>query len=583
MAVVLSSEKSSYFASSSLQLSPSQTKFVESSTYKSKLSTTYRPSSKSSSESVLSSAPLSPRAVHDEFTDVSCAATPGSNLSITSDFAETLLMDEVPKNNFSLPSYSDEKLYIQPQLHYDVSLKPPPSRLADLDSTSPAGQDSSERPETPELVGHAEDDIAVTSRPSRQVDYLSHDWRGEDIWTSWRYIVNRRAEYTNSARLENASWRMWMKAKNNLKTITPESLNWYVLFFSGIKKLILTINRFKDCDVTWLYGPLRPKSGHLYSTQTEPSNSGPSKTDSLVDLQKRPILKKRSMSETILQRSILPASRLRQATAAVRAQETWGIPQSKATQTVDDYVALPLPSRHTSIASRSTVQSTDSSAMTSPYTERKRIHFNEQVEQFTAVEIKGEDDNEMDRTITKFDDQSASDDSDDCIVMKRVKAKRRNPGKSSMKRFVSGDGETIAILPSAKLKYQEDTPEPPETAVKHSQSPTLSPSSSRETRRPTKRSKRFYCSEEEDDNIDEISVTGSGWRSTPVESGMPRSASFNSLYEVPAGMRDTPSRMFMPCEDADATAGDGIIRRVIDTVNTARDIAYAILHPCWRK
>jgi hypothetical protein len=28
--------------------------------------------------------------------------------------------------------------------------------------------------------------------------------------------------------LENASWRTWMKAKNNLKTISPESLNWFV-------------------------------------------------------------------------------------------------------------------------------------------------------------------------------------------------------------------------------------------------------------------------------------------------------------------------------------------------------------------
>lgn len=88
--------------------------------------------------------------------------------------------------------------------------------------------ESTSRPETPELTEHADDDTAIATKPSRQVDYLSHDWREEDIWTSWRYIVTRRGEFANSARLENASWRTWMKAKHNLKTISPESLNWYV-------------------------------------------------------------------------------------------------------------------------------------------------------------------------------------------------------------------------------------------------------------------------------------------------------------------------------------------------------------------
>lgn len=82
------------------------------------------------------------------------------------------------------------------------------------------------------LLPHISDDI-WTERgpaPSRQVDYLSHDWQEADIWSSWRYIRKEKAGYPQSAaRLENASWRTWAKSKYKLKTITPETLNWYKL------------------------------------------------------------------------------------------------------------------------------------------------------------------------------------------------------------------------------------------------------------------------------------------------------------------------------------------------------------------
>lgn len=72
----------------------------------------------------------------------------------------------------------------------------------------------------------AADDSSVEDEPSRHVDYLSHEWREEDIWASWRYVATRRKDYSNGARLENASWRTWAKAKHNLGTISPETLNW---------------------------------------------------------------------------------------------------------------------------------------------------------------------------------------------------------------------------------------------------------------------------------------------------------------------------------------------------------------------
>ena len=72
------------------------------------------------------------------------------------------------------------------------------------------------------------DDSDVTTRlPSVQVDYLSHEWSEEDVWTSWRATTKHKASIVNGVRLENASWRTWNKQRNKLKTISPETLNWF--------------------------------------------------------------------------------------------------------------------------------------------------------------------------------------------------------------------------------------------------------------------------------------------------------------------------------------------------------------------
>lgn len=71
-----------------------------------------------------------------------------------------------------------------------------------------------------------EDDLSIRHEPSRQVDYLSHDWTEEDVWSSWRYIVSTSNIHSDSERLENASWRAWAKAKYGLKTVSPEVLEW---------------------------------------------------------------------------------------------------------------------------------------------------------------------------------------------------------------------------------------------------------------------------------------------------------------------------------------------------------------------
>jgi len=80
---------------------------------------------------------------------------------------------------------------------------------------------------TPTVSRRAWEDISLEDGPTRNVDYLSHEWEEEDIWTSWRYVVAKN-DFSNKVRLENASWRTWAKLKYRLTTVSPETLDWLV-------------------------------------------------------------------------------------------------------------------------------------------------------------------------------------------------------------------------------------------------------------------------------------------------------------------------------------------------------------------
>ncbi|KAJ5982185.1 hypothetical protein N7451_012285 [Penicillium sp. IBT 35674x] len=152
----------------------------------------------------------------------------------------------------------------------------------------------------------AVDDMSVEEKPCRNVDYLSHGWREEDLWASWCYITTRKSDYSNGVRLENASWRTWAKAKHNLGTVPPETLDW-----------------LNGCDVTWLYGPLKTFSSTEGSTLDVSPSLGRIKTP-LLHLDRKPILKKKTVSETMLQRLLSRRSRPQHARAILEAQEAVG-------------------------------------------------------------------------------------------------------------------------------------------------------------------------------------------------------------------------------------------------------------------
>lgn len=136
--------------------------------------------------------------------------------------------------------------------HFTLQSPPPPLAPPSPDSSSTDGTLSG--PSTPTGIAHhphsgvvpmypynvamvpqnlsggpMPDDSGITTRlPSICVDYLSHDWAEDDVWTSWKAMTKHKSEIANGVRLENASWRTWAKQRGNLKTISPETLNWSV-------------------------------------------------------------------------------------------------------------------------------------------------------------------------------------------------------------------------------------------------------------------------------------------------------------------------------------------------------------------
>ncbi|KAI1279935.1 hypothetical protein F5Y07DRAFT_387180 [Xylaria sp. FL0933] len=588
MAVVISSEESDLFASSGLRRSHSQSKFItsrRSQPFHTSASTSridqlfhdnYRhqsiPIAPGSSPS--SSDPPSPGTIHPESEcDPSYISTPATSVSLDGQYE-----DELPtiqsQDSLLLSEYADNPYFMLDSLE---DLEPPLSPgIEDSHLVSPEDDTSAgtSRPESPVAPEHAEDDTAVAHHPTQHVDYLSYNWKEEDIWSSWRYIISKRADFANSARLENASWRTWMKAKYGLKTVSPETLNW-----------------LKDCDVTWLYGPLQTQQRTMFPDSAEQSSSALSRSDSFIH--KKPILKKRSMSEVMLQRSLSSSSLLKQAAAAVQAQQkdrTSRIGRPILYRAHTDVVTFPFSKRRRSRANTSLFPSNATSGLASPTAERKHIHFDEQVKQCIAVEVKGDDDDEEEPNSYNwgYDDS----DSDNSAIMMKTTKTRKKPIYLRRKPIpnCNNESKTIAMLPSTTLKYREDSPAPPDSAAKHStntmRSPTISPSSSQETLRPSKPSGQF--SHHDDEEFKHGSFKGSepGHNfSTNKDSGLHQSNSTGSSREGggPAGMRRTESGMFMPYEEGEAQPNDGIIGRVIDTVNTARDIAHVIWNVGWRR
>lgn len=402
-----------------------------------------------------------------------------------------------------------------------------------------------------DLPTKVNDDQAVQVEPTQHVDYLAHEWREEDIWASWSYVSKRRGVINNHTRLENASWRQWMKTKNDLKTVSPESLNW-----------------LKDCDVTWLYGPLQvgPKS----LTTVTPPPSRLSHSSSFI-ANKKPILKKKSASAVMLEKSRSQHSLLQRASEIIRVQQAsspaGGRPAFKRHASAfvlpsgTESSALPTPAEdsvfHT--GDRTPYSYTE----TPTPNECKHVLFDNEVRQVRAVESDEDVKEEIEEVLSESDE-----DDDGGLMMAPTRSRSRT---TTPRGSFSNENKTIVPLPSTTLKYRTDTPEPiqPTQSGMWQRGRKLSPSPSQETLRPSRPSHNFLLE-------DDAEVSDQPWQAPDYES---------EYYEPGPGMRRTESGMFMPYDEHDEgePPRNSIFGQALNAVNTFKDIAHVVWNVGWYK
>ncbi|KAJ4372252.1 protein phosphatase regulator [Neocucurbitaria cava] len=521
-------------------------------------------------------------------------STPSSSISLDTKSDESSSEDD----GLSFPNYSSARQYRKgASFDMDTSSSTHAANAANaaaairptsLPSPSPSEGPSSDTPlTTPDPLPMSEDDTAVRKEPSHHVDYLSYEWREEDIWSSWRHIVEHRKVYGERSRLENASWRTWAKSQFKLKTVSPETLNW-----------------LKDVDVTWLYGPMQPASNRFCSQQNSEPVSRLSKSGSFVNGVKKPILKKRSMSEAMLQKSLSSSSLVKQAAESVQAQQTSGVTlESRKHRPIigratPDFPTSSTMSRGLLWEGTDYFSSKSTSGLHTPdHGEKRHIRFDDNVEQCIAVECKDADDDEDDynhNPWAKYHDEDSS--SDEGVVMMKRSRRKRPLSRTASSTSISSDNKTIAPLPSTTLKYRTDSPDVPEIGQHPSHSlgfwrqgrqARLSPSPSQETLKPSNPSRNFLLAEDDEEGdayFNPSSAYSSKRPSTPTAADpySLRSSSSSTSLES-GGLRRTASGMFMPFEDSEEEPPPpGLLGRVVDTVNTARDIAHVIWNVGWK-
>jgi len=354
----------------------------------------------------------------------------------------------------------------------------------------------------------------------------------------------------------------------------------------------LTPNRMKDHDVTWLYGPLQKGNAMTLDFESAPPASHLSRTNSFAT--KKPILKKRSLSELMLQRSISSSTLMRQAIDSLRAQQPNQPSNSRmklGVRTYSDFVTAPSPISPSVSGTISALASSSSSGLQTPGCEKRHIHFNDKVEQCIAINKEPDHDDDG-YDLPHGDDDDSSDDG--VIMMKPVHGKERKLSNTSTPRgSFSNESKTIAMLPSTTLKYRGDTPEPPDEVPHHrggfwNAAAKLVTSSSTETLKPSKPSTNFLL-DDEDDEADMTwqppSSAGARRDSVFVNQSRMSGSSYDEDEDIQGrGMRRTPSGMFMPYEeDEDDVVAAGLFGKVVDTVNTAKDIAHVIWNVGWRR
>lgn len=384
-----------------------------------------------------------------------------------------------------------------------------------------------------------------------------------------------------------------------------------------------TCNRLKECDVTWLYGPLsdgtdkvswKKLRSNCYD-DSEYRYSPPYRYSPHIS-GKKPILKKRSMSEVMLQNSLSSSNLLKQATAAIEAQksERNGLYPSDRpipARTFSDYGGYRKSAINSVGTDCPTALASSSSGGHSPSGE-KHISFNDKVQQCIAVTTEEEDQDDDDLYPEAIDESSSDDDG---LVMMGSSRPKIARSQSSSRSF--SDQKTIAMLPTTELKPPDEPVEKPKkssftggfssffslssvgipplggssSSTSDSRTSAASMGKTTATHHSIQHSAMFDDDDLDDDELAELNWGGGAFANRrdslslvrpQFESGLTEFDGSDYKHEIAS-----PSSMYSNYsnyeEDEDDQVAEGLFGRAVDTVNTVKDIAHVFWNVGWRR
>ncbi|KUJ18702.1 uncharacterized protein LY89DRAFT_732255 [Mollisia scopiformis] len=242
------------------------------------------------------------------WSDVSSLSTTPSSLSSTDSLSLCSLKEDKTDAEIDFPSYDDAttcQSCVTISIDAALALTAPPSPILEpvsdpLTGALEDGEPLSRTVSRGEIHVGARDDFALNIQPFRNVNYLTHDWCEEDIPSTWRYVVSRRSDWAETAtrrksiwkpfnnipRYENALWRSWAQRRFQLKTVSPDVINW-----------------MKSSDETTLYGPFMMTADEFAPATSVLADCG-RKTKLRSKKASKPLLKRPAMSEILLRGSI---------------------------------------------------------------------------------------------------------------------------------------------------------------------------------------------------------------------------------------------------------------------------------------
>lgn len=303
---------------------------------------------------------------------------------------------------------------------------------------------------------------------------------------------------------------------------------------------------------------------------------------------KKPILKKRSMSEVMLQKSLSSSSLLKQAAAAIESQQSGLSRPAMVSRANSDFSTFLHGSKNTSAINTRELPSALSTGSQSP-SYAKHIHFNDQVQQCIAVD-KDEEDEDEDEVFQVENVEDSSSDDDGLLMMPKPKG----CSKSSSRGY-SGDHQTIAMLPFTTLKAVEEVVEVKKNDTFSNIGSFFSSfgtgTSSTESKEPEKTvslvGTKSYILEDDDDDMAELdwepSRSSFTTRRDSVAVAQERfgSQSFGSSPGPKEDDFQLPNYTYDEDEDDEVAAG--LFGRAVDAVNTARDIAHVLWNVGWSR